>query len=225
MAPLEITVEGLSSIHRHAERGVISVAVSSDGSSKETVSQEVTSTSNLLQQMFKELAPKTETGTATSDAPITVFSMGSIQSWSRIQYDKDNQPGPRQYHASSSFEVIFRDFEKLGDVASSLFAMPHVDITSISWRLTDETRESLGSETRKAAMLNAIQKARDYAEVIGREVVAVKITDSGYSAGGRTKQTARRAVGSGIVAPPNGLALEPEEVVLSGSVQVQFATE
>jgi uncharacterized protein YggE len=177
--------------------------------------------------MFKALSPKTATGEARPDAPVTVLSIGKIRSWSQIPYDNDCQQRQRQYYASSSFEIIFRDPDRLGQTASILFAMPHVEITSIQWRLTDETRASLRSQSRKEAMLDAIRQARDYAGVVGREVVPVEITDGSqnYSVSTRTKQTAR--IDGVYAAPysldcPNGLALEPEDVQVRGSIEVKF---
>lgn len=226
LPPLEIDVTGISTIHRHAERGFMSITVKSEGSLQETVSEEVTSTTNRLQQMFKALAPKTATGEPAPDAQVTVFSIGSIRSWSEIPYDRNDNPRPREYHASSSFEVIFRDLDKLGETASLLFAMPHVEITSIQWRLTDETRTSLMTQSRKEAMLDAIQRARDYAEVVGREVVPVEICDDSmdYSVSTRTRQTARRSTGGSARNSPNSLALEPEDVRVYLSVRVKFTT-
>jgi uncharacterized protein YggE len=63
MPPVTITVQGTSTIFRQAERAVIHVQVSSDGTSQEKVVKEVTSTANELRAMLKGLAPKTEKGT------------------------------------------------------------------------------------------------------------------------------------------------------------------
>jgi lambda repressor-like predicted transcriptional regulator len=63
MPPVKITAQGTSTIFRQAERAVIHVRVSSDGTSQENVSKEVTSTANELREMLKRLAPKTEKGT------------------------------------------------------------------------------------------------------------------------------------------------------------------
>ncbi|KAI9830049.1 MAG: hypothetical protein M1819_005879 [Sarea resinae] len=233
MPDLEITVTGNSSIHRRAERSVMKVSVSSDGPSQAIVSEEVTSTANQVRRMFNEIAPKTESGAAAPDAAVTVFSMASIRSWSCIPRNNAGEPRPRQYSASSSFEAIFRDFEKLGDIASELFKMPHVQVTSIEWRLTTGTKDSLQSEVRKTAIRDAIQKANDYGEVVGHTVRAKEIHDNGSSQmfTGQLQQQqmqmqmqpqmiGQRAMGR----TPGGLPLEPEDVVLNGSVQVTFVS-
>ncbi|MCJ1229623.1 hypothetical protein MMC12_006292 [Toensbergia leucococca] len=227
MVPLEIHVQGTSVLQRPAERGALSVAVSSDGLSQEMVSKQITSTSNQLQNMFKELAPKTEAGLPTETAPVTVFSMTSVRTRSWIPEDKDGNPLFRKYEASTQFEVIFRDFDRLGQVATTLLTMPHAEIKSTSWRLTDETMESMGSESRQMAMRNAVQKATDYADVVGRKVVAVEITDQYSSTRGRATQSLGRSGerGTKTSVSVNSLVLKPEDVELSASVDVRFVSE
>ena len=228
MAPLEIHLSGESIISRHAERAVLSVEVSSEGISRETVSHDVTSTSNELIKMFKEIAPKSEDGKARPDAPVTIFSMTSSQTSTWVPTTSRNGETvqlPREFRASTSFTVIFRDFKKLGEVTGTLFKMPHTTIESTKYILTDQTKKDLRSESRKAALHDAIQKAQDYAEVLGKSAVVVEIKDQGYSSGGRTMQTARRASYSQSASFVDGLSVEPEDVELKSSVNVKFTAE
>jgi hypothetical protein len=83
------------------------------------------------------------------------------------------------------------------------------------------------TQSRKEAILDAIQQARDYAEVVGREVVPIEITNDGgcYSVSSRTKQTARKSTGGGSARlSPNGLVLEPEDVQVYLSISAKFTT-
>lgn len=228
MAPLEITVKGSSVISRHAERAVLLVSVSSQGTSQEAVSEDVTSTSNKLVEIFKELAPRGEDGNATLDAPVTVFSITSSNTTSWIpsapRYSESVQL-PRQFEASTNFNVIFRDFGKLGEVTSALFTMPHTTVENTEYILTDRTKEDLGSESRKAALIDAMQKAHDYAEVLGKNVTAVEIKDQGSSSGGRTRQAARSSNYRSSSSYVDGLSVEPEDVELKSSVEVKFIAQ
>ncbi|MCJ1419989.1 hypothetical protein MMC32_006345 [Xylographa parallela] len=225
--PLEIHVTGASKVSRPAERGVLSIAVSAEGPLQATVSDAVTSTSTHLRTTFRDLAPKTAgSGAATPTAAITTFSMTALTTKTHIPQDRHGAPlPPRLYTATTSFEVVFRDFATLAAVAGTLFTTPHVSIVSTKWRLTDATLAGLASETRQMAMRDAVRKAGDLAEVVGRRVVAVEITDCGSLTAGRTLQTAR------VAGPPVGaqgigtLALEPEDVELSASVKVRFVGE
>ncbi|MCJ1432706.1 hypothetical protein MMC27_002063 [Xylographa pallens] len=223
---LEINVTGASKVSRNAERGVLSIAVSSEGPSQDTVSEAVTSTSNHLRATFRDLSPKTASGEATPDAAITIFSMTALTTKTYIPEDRQGNPlPPRLYSANTSFQVIFRDFEKLAEVAGMLFTTPHVSIVSTKWRLTDVTLAGLASETRQMAMRDAVRKAEDLAEVVGRQVFAVEITDHGSLSGARTMQTARKASPSSGVQGIGTLALEPEDVELSASLSAKFVAE
>ena len=226
MPRLEIQVTGSSTVSHHAERGVLTLNVSSSGHSQETVFQEVKATTNSVQDLFKQLAPKDASGNPTDSAAITVFSTTSLRTRSWIPEDDDGKPiPPRQYSADVHFEAIFCDFAKLGEIMGSLFNTPHVEINGTEWRLTDATKASLGSQARKAAMWDAMAKARDYAEVVGREVFAVEILDQVANYARRTKQTARMAGTTSRVKSVSGIALEPEDVELCASVEVKFVGE
>lgn len=219
MAPLEISVTGSSSISRHLERAVLSLHASCEGPLQTTVANEATVTSNSLRQMLKDLAPKTASGEPTPDAPVTVFSVGGLRSWSETPRDKNNNPGAPVYYAQVNLEATFRDFTKLGEVTGKLLGESNIEISGIDWRLADETRNSLGSESRKLAMLNAMEIARDYSEVIGREVTAVEVND-GFSRRG----VARMAL-AGSAPGPQILDLTPQKIELSHEVGVKFRGE
>lgn len=234
MAPLVIHVSGESIISRHPERAVLHIAVKSDGPEQETVSKDVTTTSNDLHQLFKGLSPKNDNGYSNVDAPVTTFSSTLLRTWSIVPTDDKNKPLDRVHHATSSFEVIFRDFSKLSEIAGKLVAHPKVEIDSIEWRLTDATKKALGSESRKLAIRDAVHKANDYAEVVGQEVVAVEITD-----GGSASHVRARYMVAAAPAPARGrslfgastemlndsdtaLDLNPQQIEFTGSVHVKF---
>ena len=225
MAPLEINVEGSSSIQRQAERGILTVTVSASGPSQDTVSDSVRSTANELQRILKELAGSTGSNTPDPNAPVTILTMTLLRTNSWISEDKDRNPLPRQYSVNTGFVATFRDFEKLGEIASKLFKMPHVTIDSVQWILTDANKLALGAETRKNALRDAISKAKDYSEVLGRKVVPTEIRDRGSTSRARTKmmmrqqRTANMSPSQGYV---EGLELEAQDVEVTARVDVKF---
>jgi uncharacterized protein YggE len=84
----------------------------------------------------------------------------------------------RRFAANATFEVEFRDFTKMGPVATQLLAMPNVNISNTVWRLTEQTKQSLGSQARKEAVQDAMARARDFAEAAGcTEVWPFEIAD------------------------------------------------
>lgn len=220
MAPLNIIVKGSSSLYISPEQAVLSLYVKSEGASQDTVSQEVTSTINQLQRSLNELK-------TASPAPITTFSTSSLRTGSEVPWDRDGNPRERVYYGQISLNVTFCDLSRLGELVGRLSAQKYVEINNIDWRLTDETTKANSSKARKLAMQDATEKARDYAEFLGREVQPVEVTDSevgrGYM-GARYKggdMVPLAAMGAGGEQHED-LDLTPQEVEVQCSVQVNF---
>ncbi|CAG8088223.1 unnamed protein product [Penicillium nalgiovense] len=178
MAPLKIVLDGNSSTTRQPERAALSFIVKATGENRESVSKEVTETSNEINRVFKDLSPKTETGETIQGSPVTSFSSTSLQTWSQVPSDSSGKPLPTVYHATLSLNALFQDFTKLSKVVGGLFSYSNIEIQSLEWCLTEATQKALSSESREEAMRDAVRKANDYARVIGREVVAVEIRES-----------------------------------------------
>ncbi|KAJ5288222.1 hypothetical protein N7478_003908 [Penicillium angulare] len=237
MAPLSIQVSGKSTISRHPERAVLKVTVKAEGDERHTISNQVILTSNELHTIFQELSPKAEFGTATLDAPVTVFSSTGLSTWSH-NLKKKNELEVTRYYAQSSFQAKFRNLATLSQVTGKLVTYPLVDINSIEWCLTDETQQNLSSESRKLAIRNAIEKANDFAEVVGRAVVPVEIDGGEQRSFQQAVQQMPRymmqqmasvqgqylEMSSTSVADDNGaLNMSPQDIRYTGSVQVRFA--
>ncbi|KAF7530736.1 hypothetical protein PCG10_000246 [Penicillium crustosum] len=190
MGILTVTVSGSSAITRRPERGVLNLTVNAKGSTREIVSHKVLETTNELNQLFKELSPKTESGDPTADAAVVTYSSTSLRTWSWNIQNEGSVFKVQEYRGNLSFVAVFRDFTKMSEVAGKLVAYSDVDINSIDWELTAATKKALSSESRKEAIRDAVQKANDYTEVIGRKVAAVDIRDGGNSSFGVLTRTA-----------------------------------
>ena len=225
MAPLTIQLDGVSKTHWPAERCVLSITIRSQDEFQANVSNEVKKTSNELQELFRKLSPRTEEGLPSPTAPVTIFSMTSLRTSTWIPKDKNGNPLPAIYEASTTFTITFRDFAKLAEVTSELFLKPFVSIDSTDWRLTDQTRELAETQTRKAALRDAIKKADEYADVLGVRVVAREVIDLGSSSRRLTVQTARRVAREVRSDGVEGLTIEPEEVEVFQRVDVKFVAE
>ncbi|KAJ5673417.1 hypothetical protein N7507_002544 [Penicillium longicatenatum] len=178
MPPLSIRVSGQATITRRPERAVLRVMINASGDDKDSVSTEGTRLFNEVDALFQELSPKTKYGTATTDAPVTEFSSTILHVWGHDDAIHGGKHATRAFYATSISHATFRDFAKLGEIAKKLDAYPSIEVESIEWRLTESTEKALEYDARKQAMQNAILKAEEYAEVIGRKVVAVEIDDT-----------------------------------------------
>lgn len=234
--PLEIHIQGSSLIERPAERGTLIVAVNSQSTSQETVSNQVIQTSNSLQALFKDLStPDTSQesdGSAKEEPPVTGFTMTNLRTRSWEPEDRDGNKLERLYEASSHFEATFRDFDKLAEIANTIFTTPHTEIRSTTWSLTDETKQATRALGREKALKDAIAKAEDYTRVLGRQVVATEVRDNGTN----LKNLPPRSGFAAMVPKKkmfgeseqklvlDGLVLEPQAVEIRGRVQVKFVS-
>ncbi|CAG8130170.1 unnamed protein product [Penicillium salamii] len=184
MAPLRITVGGSSAITRQPERGVLSVTVNGEGTTREIVSNKVTETSNELTKLFRELCPQAEDLGPTADAAVVSFSSTSLSTWRWKPYGEPTHFQNEVHRGNLSLVAVFRDFTKMSEVVGMLVGVPNVDINSIGWELTAATKKALSSQSRKEAIRDAVQKADDYSGVVGRKVAAVEIQDGGNSSFG-----------------------------------------
>ena len=253
MPPVTITAQGTSTIFRRAERAVVTVYVSSEDTSQEKVSKEVTLTTNELRSMLKGLSPKTETGMSfplvnpwdtswqislrrdigevTPDAPVTYWKNSTLSTSSHRPTDDKGRKLDRLFYARTSFEIKVRNFERLGSLATTLSTMPLVSINRVEWRLTDATKASLASESRREAVKDAVIKAGDYAAVLGRgKPEAVEVSDGtgnyGSYAQGFHSRLAMHGGGHGHGQQEGELLdLEPESVQLNTTVTVKFLAE
>lgn len=221
---LIIIVQGNSTITRTPELAIVSLQISAEGADQETVSKEVTATSKSLQQLVAEVAPKTDSGEPTAEAPVTAWNTRSLYTASYRPRDLQGVDLDRKYTANMSFDLEFRDFGKLGTVTSQLLAMPNVSIFDTTWRLTDQTKESLGSQSRKEALQDAVVKARDFAEAAGCEKVRPSEISDAYSSVDYGSNMPQRARPFGA-AEDTELSFAPEEVQLKTNVTVKFYAE
>jgi uncharacterized protein len=238
--PLRIEVTGSSTISHRAERGIMHLRISSNGPDAAQVSLDVTRTSNDLQQFLRsDLCPKDpQTGNIPSTAAVTHWSMSSLRTSSHNYYPggvfggKAHVPEPTKSHtAHTSFEIKFQDFARLGQVATQLSGMPFVEIQSIRWELTEATKTSFATQSRKDAVADAVQKARDFAAAVGKaDIRPVLISSGGNGASGFLFGRApgvqtRSAMPNGPGAQEEGLNFEPESCDISCEVKVNFEAE
>lgn len=247
---LKIHVNGSASVFRTAERGVLHIEVSSTTTSQVEASSNVNTTTENMINTFRRFAQKTEDGLYPHpSAGITAFSASAPETSTfipRAKNGRELKTAPKEYTATTTAEVVFRDLELLARLANELSAMENVSITQTEWRLTDATHAAICREARVKAMKDAVQKAEDYAGVVGREVVAVKVEDGPANVAYSDRimrQTARRGGPMAQTIMPRqapipssstqtdqgmtiaGPALEPSTITVSARVDVNFVSK
>jgi uncharacterized protein YggE len=178
-----------------------------------------------------QISLRRDIGEATPDAPVTYWKNSTLSTSSYRPTDDKGRKLDRLFSARTRFEIKVRDFERLGSLAMTLSTMPLISISQVEWRLTDATKASLASESRREAVKEAVVKARDYAAVLCRGKPEVVEVSDGSGIFGSYGQGVRSRVA--LHSSGNGrgqqageiLDFEPESVQLNTTVTVKFLAE
>ncbi|KAH7381222.1 hypothetical protein DE146DRAFT_681775 [Phaeosphaeria sp. MPI-PUGE-AT-0046c] len=243
MARIEINVTGTGSAIRRAERGILVLQAQSQYlPTAEEASASVVSTANALREAIAPYCPQDElTGSIQENAAISHYSMSTLDTSNHRERRPD--PGDKYekaiydtlYNARADFNIKFSDFSALDKLATQFSAMPNVRIQGIQWKLTDATLASIEGGARKKAAQNALQRARDYAEVFAdlsteeaaRKVRAVDVRESSHYQQSTRPQLhyGKTRRGHGEVVGREELRFEPEDVSLEVKVEGKFVVE
>ena len=245
--PFVLSTHGKWEIPRPAERCIVNVSVTSEGHFKATVSEEVVTAAHQVERHLRELAPPDDTPEATEASPLAHWAKTGLSARSYIPYSNSDHQSPRKYTATITFDIRFKKFRELGAFATKLSALPHTEISNISWILTPATHKAHESLLRKEATKNALEKARDYCDVLGCtnlrpvELTEGNVSSSGLSGGlfgssrwGAQQQAQQQARGTGLFGGQGAandsrdespLEFTPKEVRMSMDVTIKFHAE
>ena len=222
-----ITVQGHHSAWYPAERATVTVSVQFDGPEREKVFSSATAAADAVR----------ETIVGRHDAaqgPITWWAADSIRVWSQRPWnDRGEQLDPVHY-AALDLTAKFSDFESLSSWIESVVEIPGANVSSIEWALTDGKITTVNAEVRSRAVKDAVAKATVYAQSIGLgSVTATAIADPGMlgdaaaggdsGIGGMPRSIAMKSSFDGSGSAP--LALKPEQIEVSASVDARFVAE
>lgn len=247
--PLEIYVDGQGSVFRTAERCYVRITIAASSTNQSEALQRAQSTVATLTSKIRTLATKSEDGRPHPSAGVTAFTVTPLTTLSTYQRDahyRELRELPKEHLVRASAEVIFRDSALLADVSTELANTPYLSISGTEWKLTETTRAEIEREARVKAVKDAVQKAEDYAGVVGRRVVAVEIKDQPASAasqgalvyGGfngfnaapqslmqqQQQQQLPAQQGAALAATTGGPALEPKTITVSAHVRAKFVS-
>lgn len=165
--PFELSVSGHAMIAHPAERAVINVTVSSTGTNKASVVDEVVTTAKHVEEMLRVLSPQDDTAEAKAASPLAHWNKTSLSSrcW-MPRDDKNNEMPPMKYSSNVRFDIRFKEFKALGSFGTRISSIPHVSVNEIDWILTTDSENSYLPRLRRDCAHDALQKARDYCEIL-----------------------------------------------------------
>lgn len=211
-----ITVNGEASTQHAAERGTVTLNLTSASPDREAVSSKVFETYNRL---AKKAEAFTESGAATWHRATVPTISSSKQQW---QGEFDEEPQERViHHVSASILVKFSDFSALGEWLGELAEEEIVFVRPTEWSLTGTTRKAKEAEVRKLALTNARKRACEFMEAEGIVPESLRLVEATEEAA--TPKTFAGAM-RGSAPVPEGYT--PDEISLRASVKATFiATE
>lgn len=154
---------------------------------------------------------------------------GGLVSWtsSRAHVFTDRPWGPDGsrldpvHHASLEFRAVFDDADTLSAWIDTATADPAVQVDGIDWRLREGTDREARDRVARAAVEDAVARARSYAASLGlHHVTAIEVADAGLlssdsaTAGPMMMKSA---------AADGAVVVRPDEVVVSVGVEARFS--
>lgn len=99
--------------------------------------------------------------------------VGSYYDWVPMVGNPGQSEQVRRYRAAGDVTVEFADFQELGQWLASIAESTGVEVRGVNWSLTDNTRQTIAREVRSEAVLDAKQRAEDYARDIGTPDITI----------------------------------------------------
>lgn len=114
------------------------------------------------------LMSKIVTGLKTAGIPAKDIQTTSINVEPRYDSPKDRPASIKGYRVVNQVRITTRDIKRLGDVLDAAVGLGANEINGISFEVSNA--EQLKDDARKAAMANALRRARLYATAAGADV-------------------------------------------------------
>jgi uncharacterized protein len=134
---------------------------------------------------------------------------------------KGNTERVSAYHGSVTTTVVVTDFTVLGELLLRLGNQEQTTLSGPWWQLRPGS--TAGAEVRRAAIADALQRAREYADAVGAQVERlIEISDE--SAGGMPTMIMRTAAfGAADSASVPDLDVDPQLQTVQANVVVRVA--
>lgn len=213
----EITVRGRFSVFQPPERATVHTTVAYEGPEMAPVYQRVAHDLETLTASVEEL----------TDGPVTRWSAEQLRTSSTRPWNQDGEQLPLVHHASVSVDVEFRDFTALSRwIGRHVAEVDGFRVSRVEWALTEEHLDELRTEVRRRAVLDAADRAQQYADALDLGAVRpVAIADAGML--GALSPDGGPGQNWGVMAAARSSApvveFVPEDIEVSAAVDARFA--
>ncbi|MET9200083.1 SIMPL domain-containing protein [Gordonia sp. NPDC003585] len=215
MSPLEIVVRGNASGRYAPELAVVGLAVRAEDNDKATVRSAAAAAHASLTEALASLE---------ADGAVTTWSSDAVRVYSHRPYDPSGKRRELLYTTRIGVEATFVDFEKLSEFVDRWIGADDVEVSRVSWAVTEENRRAFERDLRRLAVDDAVDKAQAYADAVGRgPVVATQLADPNMLAEPRPMPMMRAAAPMGDTGP--SIELRPEDIEIVVAVDARFAAD
>ncbi|MFJ3881710.1 SIMPL domain-containing protein [Streptomyces sp. NPDC090077] len=209
-----VAVRGEARLEVDPEIARIGITVGARGTDRRTALDDLTRRNNAVLELLKsygEPVEKIETGSFSITPELTRHGRGE-----RV----------RAYHGRVHINAELSDFTTLGELTTRLADLELTQVDGPWWALRPSSPAH--GEARRQAVLEAVQRAREYARALGSELAAlVELADLGAEEaapyphpGGGMRAMAFAAPAEDAGAPP--LDLEPQRQTVFAQVNARF---
>lgn len=214
MSDVVISVRGTAQRRVTPELAVVSAQVRADGPDRTSVTRRVGQVADTVRSRLKAL----EEGER-----IVRWSSERAYFWSARPWNNDGRQPPPVHYGTVQFRATFDDFAELSGWIGELSEIDAVQVDGVNWRLTEDTRARVERETASEAVGVALERAKAYADALQLgEVAAIEIADRDLLSRD-APQPFGAMMARGAAASPPPVELEPEEIVISATVEGRFA--
>jgi uncharacterized protein YggE len=209
-----VAVRGEAHLEVDPEIATIGITISAHGTDRHTTLDDLTRRNTEILNLIKtygDTVEKLETGAFSISPELTRHGRGE-----RI----------RAYHGHVHLTAELTDFTTLGELTTHLADLDLTRIDGPWWALRPDSPSH--GRARRQAVLDAVQRAREYAEALGARITAlVELADLGAENTGRYDttppsgmRTAAYSRTEGDTTPP--LDLEPQRQTVHAQVDARF---
>ncbi|WP_136708003.1 SIMPL domain-containing protein [Agromyces sp. H66] len=215
--PTTIAVTGRAEERIAPELGAVSLSIGAQGAVREHVHGRTTAAHDRVLAQVRELE---------ASGALDTWSAGQLRVWSYRPWNSEGKQLPLVHQASAEVEVVFSDLARLGEWVGEAAGAAEITIGGIEWRLTDATRRRVQEDAQRAAVADALAKARVYASALGLgEPTPVELADHGMLSAqpmpGAPKAMMMRTAAE-FGGGPQGAEFAPAQLVIEASVDARF---
>lgn len=213
---MNITVTGSATESVVADEASLNIVVESDGHDQQQV---VVRATDLVNAVTAECVRWKDSGI------VARFSVDGLRTWSQHPAPAAVIKSRPRHHARANAQVVFTDFDALGELVAEVASRDGWSVSDLSWQLSEQARNQIEPVVLTAAFSQAKTRAQwlaTAAEAGELDVTDVTVHDSGV--GVRALAASFDAVRSAGAEFP-AIDLTPGTVDVSGHVQVVFRTQ